>query len=430
MKTLKLAASCVMLSLAVVPMSAQTTPDTLYIPERSVVVTGDKNNPSNHDLVAVLYNTEELHFNDPRAPRFLFLDREGKVALGIGGYIKGTMQYDFDGAIDDGASFTTYDIPVPFDPAQRNQYYANANHSTIFLQMVGKTSCFGYFQAYLQTNFTGAGDSGYGLKLKQAYLSLGYVTAGLARSTFADGAAGVPTIDDEGPSGQVDAKNVLLQYKPKLTKNITAAISVEMPQADYTVTDGVCRSIKQRVPDIPVFVQYAWGKGSHVRLSGLLRNLSYRDLVSQKNRFATGWAVQLSGLVDFAPGMTFFYQGAYGKGYAHYVNDLSDAGVDLIPDGTTGRMKTPATLALVGGLKYQPTSKLFVSASYSQSRLYDQGGMGPEAYRYGQYVVANAFYNIIPELRIGLEYLHGTRTDINHDSGHANRLTGMLQFSF
>ncbi|MDE6322594.1 MAG: hypothetical protein K2L85_00560, partial [Paramuribaculum sp.] len=104
-------------------------PDTFLIPERAVIATGSPEHAG--ALVAILYDTRDLHFTDPSSPRFLFLDREGKVALGIGGYIKGTAQYDFDGAIDDGASFITYDIPVPANPAQKEQFYGNANHSTL-----------------------------------------------------------------------------------------------------------------------------------------------------------------------------------------------------------------------------------------------------------------------------------------------------------
>ena len=179
-------------------------PDTVMIPERAIVLSGDHTRSGS--LMAILYDSSDLHFSEPSAPRFLFLDRQGKVALGIGGYVKGTLQYDFGGSIDDGASFVTYDIPVPQNPAQRNQFYGNANHSTIFLQLVGKSKHFGYYQMYVQTNFSGDGNSGYGLKLKQAYLSVGYVTAGLANSTFVDGSVGTPTIDDQGPAGEISRK--------------------------------------------------------------------------------------------------------------------------------------------------------------------------------------------------------------------------------
>lgn len=95
-------ASALLAVAAAVPAKAVETPDTMLIPERAVVVTGDHRKAS--DLVAVLYNRSDLHYSDPNAPRFLFFDREGRVAFGIGGYAKGTLQYDFDGSINDGSN--------------------------------------------------------------------------------------------------------------------------------------------------------------------------------------------------------------------------------------------------------------------------------------------------------------------------------------
>lgn len=420
--------------IAVSSLSAVANPappaetDTFLIPERAVIATG--NAEKGQHLVGVIYNPVNSHFSDPDAPRFLFLDREGKVAFGIGGYVKGTVSYDFCGAIDDGPNFTTYDIPVPMDPAQRNRLGATVNHTTLFMQLIGSTERFGNYQIYVRSNFSGDGATGYGFKLKQAYMSLGYVTAGYTRSTFVDGNAGTPTIDDEGPSGELSATNILVQYRPQFDSHWSAAISAEMPQATYTLNSST-EKINQRVPDIPAYIQYAWRGGkSHIRLSGLLRNLSYRDLAMGKNHFVTGWAVQLSGLASFSNSFTLFYQGAYGKGFARYVNDLAGNGLDLIPDAKTGELKAPESLNFEAGIRYNITSSAFLAASYSQARMFGQQTLGADAYRYGQYVSFSGFYNIIPDLRIGLEYLYGNRADINKVHNHANRINAMVQYSF
>ena len=36
-------------------------------------------NAANSELIGMFYDTRQLHFQDPRAPRFLFVDRKGKV---------------------------------------------------------------------------------------------------------------------------------------------------------------------------------------------------------------------------------------------------------------------------------------------------------------------------------------------------------------
>ena len=168
LKALVCSAALVMPALAMAVHPRQY-PDTFLIPERAIILTG--NRASAGRLVAVLYNQEDMHFNEPNCPRFLFLDREGKIALGIGGYAKVSFQYDMRGSIDQGANFIPYDIPVPNRDDQTSAFYANANHSSIFLQLVGRNDKIGTYQMYILGDFTGNGFKGYGFRLKQAYLA-------------------------------------------------------------------------------------------------------------------------------------------------------------------------------------------------------------------------------------------------------------------
>ena len=407
------------------PLSAQDY-DADSIPSRAIILTGDRTHPDHRNNIAVMYSRENLAFEDPAAPRFLFLDKKGEVALGIGGYLKAVGEYDFDGAIDN-SNFVTNMIPVPLDPSQRQRFGATAANSTIFLKMVTRPTKVGRVIVYIQTNFTGAS---YGLELKQAYVSVGHLTLGKARSTFADGPAMAPTVDDQGPSGQVSAKNMLIKYTSPSWSGFSFAASVEVPEASYT-TGNTSKSIAQRFPDIPAYAQYSWDKGdSHIRLSGIMRQLSYRNLESSKNHFATGWDVQLSTIAGITPDFKFFGHYTYGKGIATYINDLDGLGYDLIPDGASGNLKAPAMAGWTAGLQYNFTPRLFATASYSRAQLYDTAGMAADTYRYAQYMVANVFYNLWGDLRIGAEYIHGTHKDISGLSGKANRLEAMLQYSF
>ena len=399
------------------------------LPSRIVVQSGDGSHPSHVGNVSQMYSRTNLAFEDPAAPRFLFLDKKGQVALGIGGYLKAVGMYDFDGTVDDNDYITNL-IPVPNDPGQRQRFGATAANSTIFLKLVTCPTKVGRVIVYIQTNFTGD-NGGYGLKLKQAYVSVGHVTLGKARSTFADGPAMAPTVDDQGPAGQVSAKNMLVQYVTSQYKGFSAAVSAELPSASYTNTTST-RSIAQRFPDIPLYLQYAWNKGdSHVRLSGILRELSYRDLVAGKNHFVTGWGVQLSAVADIVGGLSFFGHYTYGKGIGYYINDLSGEDYDLVPrQGSPGELKAPGAAGWTAGLQYTFSDNFFVSASYSRAQLYDTAGMDATTYRYGQYIAANAFYNVWGDLRVGVEYLHGTRKDISGLSGKSNRVEAALQYSF
>lgn len=157
--------------------------------------------------------------------------------------------------------------------------------------------------------------------------------------------------------------------------------------------------------------------------------MSYRDEATASNHFATGWGVQFSTVASLFPGLNFFGHYTYGKGIASYINDLGGLGYDLVPDGS-GKLKAPGMTGWTAGLQYNFTPDFFVSGSYSRAQLYDTAGMDASTYRYAQYIVANAFYNVWGDLRLGVEYIHGTRKDISGLSGHANRLEAMLQYSF
>ncbi|MDE6268968.1 MAG: porin [Muribaculaceae bacterium] len=410
--------------------AATTSPDTSStsvegVPSRAIILHGDTSKVK-HDVLAVLYDQSDLHFQEPGAPRFQFIDNEGKIVLGIGGYVEGVVSYDFDGSINaDG--FNTWQIPVPRSPEQHTRLGASVNHSTIFLKLVRSTSV-GMLQAYIQTDFTG-GPSHKSVKLKQAYVSLGNVTGGLTNSTFVDPSSGAPTIDYAGPSGEISGKNILLRYRRNLSKHFSAAISAEMPQTTYTTVPDASKSISQRVPDIPLYIQYGNG-ASHIRLSGILRNLSYRDLVTGRNHIVTGWGVQASGIWDILTLADIYGQAAYGHGIGYYVQDLSGNGYDLIPSSTPGRLIAPASLSLTAGIRINLADNFFVSTTYSINRLYDQHALGEDAYRRANYYVANAFYSPISDLQIGVEYLHGTLTHFDHQQGSANRVQAMIKYSF
>lgn len=395
----------------------------------SVIVT-DKPQTTDKKVIKAMYEANGKHFQDPRAPRFLFMDRKGKVALGIGGYVKGTVSVDMDG-ISDNLDFVTADIPAPKQPDMRNQFLMDASTSRLFLKLVGANTAIGNFTVYVETDFRNKNGHQYDLRLRQAYIRLGNLLFGRARSTFADGAAGPPTIDFEGPSGSVSKKNTMIQYKQQIDKNWSFAASIESPSESYTVKKEQSEAIKQRMPDIPAYLQYQWDEGeSHIRLSGLFRALSYRNLVTAENKYAIGWAAQLSGMIAFTPRITFYYQAAYGKGYADYLNDLGGSGYDLIPDGDGGKLTAPYALGIVGGLQYNICKNFFVSASYSQCRLYDQASLSDSAYKYGQYVVANAFYTPFNNCQVGIEFLYGNRHNHDGESGNAHRLNAMIQYNF
>lgn len=407
---------------------ASVSNDTVLIPERAVIIHG---NPAKIDkeVLGIFYSREDLAFNDPDAPRFLLVDRKGQIVFGIGGQLYATASYDFNGSVD-GNGFTTYDIPTPNNSADRQRFGGDLSHSSLFARLVGKSDKLGVYQVYFQANFTG-NNGGYGFTLKQAYATLRNFTVGLTNSTFVDGATQAPTVDPEGPSGQVAGKNILFRYATPSWHGVKAAASVEIPSTTFTLSSSTER-IANRVPDIPVYVQYSWASGQHVRASAIFRDMAFRNLTTNENRLQTGWGLQLSTIanLDSYGVLQFFGHIAYGKGIGTYINDLGGSGYDLVPGDKPGTLTAPKMMGWTAGLYINVTPKLFFTGAFSRAQTYGLSHLGGDTYRYGQYVDANCFYNVDPNFRVGAEYLHGWRKNYDNVTGSANRLNVLVQYSF
>lgn len=406
---------------------AQVRVHPFSVPQKALILTGDTA-VINKDVYAVFYNGENMAFGDLVAPRFQFIDRKGTTVFGIGGAAEVYGYGDFGGTVNQ-YEFDVWKIPMGKSALQHSNIGGTPSQSSIFLKLATQTR-FGVLTMYMSADFSG-GTKGNNFELKQAYVALNGFTLGYTHSIFSDPAATVPTIDPFGPIGTINKRNMLAAYRYYFTKKFYGTLSVELPTGTYTNNpDMSTASLGQRVPDIPINLQYTWYSGSHIRVAGILRNLPYRDVIAGKNHIVTGYGVQVSGMASALGLVDFLYQVSYGKGIGYYVKGLAGEGVDLVYTDTPGQMKMPSTLAFVTGLRFNPNQKFFCSVAYSMARLYDQDAMGPDMFRRGFYVDANAFYMPVNDLQIGLGYIHGSRCNMDKTHGKANRIEAMIKYIF
>ncbi|MBO5720952.1 MAG: hypothetical protein J6R61_05450, partial [Bacteroidales bacterium] len=204
--------------------------------ERALIFITGENVPTELRVTVDLFKeSESPYFQDPRAPRFIMVDRKNRVAFGIGGYVKATTSYDFSGIIDD-VDFITYDIPIPKGDLNRSQLLMDASTSRLFFKLVGQNRILKKFSAYIETDFRG---NNYALRLRQAYLSFRGMTIGQTWSTFTDLAAIPPTIDFEGPSASIATRNVQFRYTLPFRNKWEFAIAIENPNYTATLNDFV-----------------------------------------------------------------------------------------------------------------------------------------------------------------------------------------------
>lgn len=387
------------------------------------------NTDSIRSMIDLFYVDQFRHFQDPRAPYFLFMSKDAKLAMGIGGVVRMRAWADWKGSIPVNG-FVPYLIPTPADPAQRRKLAATPAGTALFFKVIGRNARMGDYQAYIECNFDGYDNVGF--KLKKAYVTVKDWTVGYSLTNFSDPSTNPPTIDGAGPNGEINRSAVMLRWMHRVKKNWTIATALEIPDSRSDTDNKSTQSISDWTPDIIAFGQYEWDAGnSHIRLSGLARLLPYRDLVALENKNKIGWALQISSIFNVFKHLTIYGSVNIGQGYGSYTNDLQIGNYDLVPNPKkNGELYAPTSIGITTGIKWNFTQNLYACAAFGEMRYLPQHSVDDSQYKYGLYGVANIFWDINPRFQVGIEYLAGKRKNFDGVSGTANRCDALVQFSF
>lgn len=408
----------------------------IHRPHHADLMIVNNNVGNTDDYIIIFEENAPERFNAPKTPSFAFMSKNQKFMMGIGGYVKGTISMDFNGAINNPAYFTTSAIPINPLPGNNLLTQFNVNQSSLFYNLVSLSDNKTKFGAYINMNFSG---QNYTPEIQDAYITYGGWLLGRTTSLFTDAAAIPPTIDSEGPNGLTYKTNNVINFRGQIGKHFSTGIGLETPSTDFTVSENQSVT-NQFIPDIPSYIQYAWGKGnnSHVRLSSMIRNVNYRNNLQDKDNIISTYACQLSGLVTFKEKLVFYYQLAYGSGITTYIQDVSGLKLDFMPNNIiehqnkkAGKLDKVKSMAYYAGLQYNFNPRTYMSCTFSQVDVdvpenYENTNLYKEAY----YLATNFFWYAKPNVQIGAEYLYGKRVDQNDDWGQANRVQVMLQYNF
>lgn len=383
-------------------------------------------------------------------PTFALHTKNNKFVMTIGGYINPVIGADFgnnlykvDGA---GISFVTSKIPAPSVAGHRSDVYINPLQGALSVQVTGFGGTDNQLTGYFKIGTDGMSP---GLNFLRAYLTYRGFTAGQKLTLMQDVyACQPPTIDPEGPSGCISNVAYELSYTSKSYNGFKFALGLDYPSfyssngvyrgKDYPEYDGKMLSnpnaVEQNVPDIPMWVEYQKSPSMRVRLSGLLRNFSYKDILSGKNHHDVGWAIMLSGNVQPVKPWTLYLQAVYGQGIGAYLQDVAGLPLSYIPDDSRpGRMKATPMMGLNIGSSLN-IGKWQWNVMASEARVWgvkDYVESNPDNdYKFGFYFATNVFYNITSYLQAGIEYLYGQHGTWAGPVGHDNRIQTQLMFTF
>lgn len=440
------------LAVGVIPASAQDAEegDVIYQAQSVEIVGID---PTLREIISL---HRPVTPQTAQEPKFAIHTRDNKFILSIGGVINPILGFDLGNDLYDATGkstdFITGDIPVPSMPGHKSTFFINPFDSYLDFTIVGFGGTENQVTGYVKLSLNGANNHAI---LKRAYVSWRHITVGETATIFKDDlAATPPTIDSEGPCGMVSETAHSLNYKSPEWDGFSFAVGVEMPT--FYSSNGVYRGpdynhhfydkqvteeASQVVPDVPFYLQYQASRSNRIRLSGLMRNFAYRNLVAGKTRHLVGWGAMVSGNFSFYEPLVFNFQAVYGKGIANYIQDIQGRQISFTPkDDEIGRMESNPMMGLTFGASYNATKKLQFNLVGSYARVWDaqnyavlgdqDGVAGSNNYRYAVYGAANCFYSFTKYLQWGMEYVYGRRATYELGAASDHRIQTQLIFSF
>ena len=430
------------------PMAAQQSEDT---DDEGIIAEGSvlelvRTTPK---VKAIIKRARSAEPSTVPTPSFAIKTKDDRFVMSIGGEINpilgydiGNNLYDQDGA---GISFVTGDIPVPATPHHRGDFYINPINAYVDFSVVGFAGTANEITGYVKFGTNGVTPS---LALSRAYITWRGFTMGEALTLAQDPyASQPPTIDPEGPCGDISTVAYQISYKSKSYNGFRFALGMEMPS--FYSSNGYYRgkdyaeyfdklvdaSVDAYVPDFPMWIEYQASTSNRIRATAILRDFAYRDLVHDTRRNLLGWGASLSGNFSFWKPLTFNFLAAYGQGIGNYLQDIAGRPLSFTPVADKpGYMQANKMMGLVFGASYNATSKLQFNAVGSMSRIWGVGDYATLTdnanYRYAVYVAANCFYNITSYLQWGIEYLYGRHETWNIGGANDSRIQTQIAFTF
>lgn len=365
---------------------------------------------------------------DNGLPRFALVGKDHMFYVGLGAQFLGEAAFDFGDEMSSLVLFTPSAL-TPSTAGNRSSLGFGWESSSVYMNMVALPGDANQIGIFFKGNFMGEGNS---FNCYHFYARYRGLTVGYTTGVFSDGAAEPMTIDFEGPNAYPYLTLFNASWTQKFSSHISGAIGIDAPTASMT-TGTTTAVVNQRIPAIPVYLQYEYNGGNnHVRLSGLARPLQYRNSVNNSNSTMVGLGVQISGMTTVVGPLSLNYNAVYGRGISNYLQDDNGLGVDAVNLTEEGKMDMVNSFGVTGGLSYTFSPKVSSNVTYSHllNMLPDQAATQESQYRYGDYVAANVVYTVNKFVSAGIEYDYGHRKDFSGNSLHANRLQVQFAMTF
>jgi hypothetical protein len=379
------------------------------------------------------------------------------------GFVRLDAIFDFD-PIRSTDDFVTSTIPVPQQSGQNvaiNPRYSRLGFDTeTLLDRIDWTVKTRIEVDFFNGNTSGAFGS-FPLRLRFAWADFGPFLIGQAASLFMDYDVFPNVLDYEGPPGMVLVRQPIAAVRIPLTCTTQLSLGVEQPYSDIQWFDGVdwivnpgtgiltqsggVAPVDRNVQDSPDFtanIRQTWTYG-HTQIAGVFRTLTFQSAAGATDD-ETGSGVNFTGTwhpwahlmgspmcEERTPLEKCRFMGQYatGEGIARYIQDVNGLGLDATFDVGTGLQAISSTGWFMAYENWW-TDNLISVFSYGESDCNLPGFLPTDTYQSATYATANLIWLPMERMGVGIEYLYGTRENLDGQSGTAHRIQTGFQYKF
>lgn len=396
------------------------------------------NDSASNDTVANPYDVLiENRPVDPdfARPHFAIIDKEQRFYLSLGATVKAIAVADWGNPYNNPSDFKPSDF-TQATPGNYSSLQMSVKSSSINLNVVGMPKNKYRIGLFAALAFNGGSGNDYYVKCDHAYIRCMGLTLGYTSSVYDDKSVDAYLIDGNGAGASGGHSNMTFNWQRYVSKSIKLGVGIELPRVSFTQwnTDHN-QLVNQNIPSVPLYVQYDWDEIGHVRLSSVVRTMTYRDYIENCNRSLMGCGLKLTS--NFKMGDAVGYAMVQsGKGIANYFKDNDGFSLDLIPDyNNIGQLKRTSSWGGLAAVQYNYTPKMFSTAMYGYMRNYvdryvDGVNLFEQHMKYEHYAAVNFIWRASSFVDIGIEYNYGFKKNFANESLHNNRIIAMFKVGF
>lgn len=266
------------------------------------------------------------------------------------------------------------------------------------------------------------------LRMRQAYGELSGVLAGgdlllgQAWGTFVDLEAWPDVLDFEGPGSAIAVRQPMVRWTKGVSGDVEIRLALEQPGGGSIAGTAV----PSRWPDVAGVLKWIYGSGSHLRVSGILRDVraSVDDGPAES---ALGWGIAGSGKALLGATNNLVFEASYGEGTGGY---YGDGAPNAVIDPTNSSLELLPLFAYYVAFEHEWSQALSSSLLFSSLEADYPDAQPRDAGRRSRYGSLNLIWRPDPQIMFGIEFLRGERQDNDGATGTDNRIQLSSQFTF